>query len=47
MVHSDVYVNGELCLDILQNRWSPIYDIVAILANIQSLYLIATRTIEC
>ena len=43
MVHSDVYVNGELCLDILQNRWSPTYDIVAILANIQSLYLIANN----
>ena len=47
MFHSDVYVNGELCLDILQNRWSPTYDIVAILANIQNLHLIAARTIEC
>ena len=36
MFHHDVYANGELCSDILQNRWSPTYDIVAILTNIQS-----------
>ncbi|GAW03507.1 ubiquitin-conjugating enzyme [Lentinula edodes] len=23
MFHPNVYANGELCLDILQNRWSP------------------------
>jgi len=32
-----VYANGELCLDILQNRWSPTYDVSAILTSIQSL----------
>jgi ubiquitin-conjugating enzyme E2 A len=39
-----VYVNGDLCLDILQNRWfnrinprSPTYDVAAILTSIQSL----------
>jgi ubiquitin-protein ligase len=26
-----------LCLDILQNRWSPTYDVAAILTSIQSL----------
>ncbi len=34
---SVVYVNGQICLDILQNQWSPIYDIAAILTSIQSL----------
>jgi ubiquitin-conjugating enzyme E2 A len=35
--HPNVYANGELCLDILQNRWSPTYDVVAILTSVQSL----------
>ncbi|CAL5345902.1 unnamed protein product [Camellia sinensis] len=29
--------DGSICLDILQNQWSPIYDIAAILTSIQSL----------
>ncbi len=37
MFHPNVYANGELCLDILQNRWSPTYDVVAILTSVQSL----------
>ncbi|KAJ2851827.1 Ubiquitin-conjugating enzyme E2 2 [Coemansia brasiliensis] len=37
MFHPNVYNNGELCLDILQNRWSPTYDVAAILTSIQSL----------
>lgn len=36
MFHPNVYANGELCLDILQNRWSPTYDVAAILTSIQS-----------
>ena len=32
-----VYNDGGICLDILQNQWSPIYDIAAILTSIQSL----------
>jgi ubiquitin-conjugating enzyme E2 A len=32
-----VYNDGSICLDILQNQWSPIYDIAAILTSIQSL----------
>ncbi|TIB87865.1 ubiquitin-conjugating enzyme [Wallemia mellicola] len=37
MFHPNVYANGELCLDILQNRWSPTYDVAAVLTSIQSL----------
>ncbi|KAF4747913.1 Ubiquitin-conjugating enzyme E2 2 [Perkinsus olseni] len=37
MFHPNIYTNGEICLDILQNQWSPIYDIAAILTSIQSL----------
>lgn len=37
MFHPNVYASGELCLDILQNRWSPTYDVSTILMSIQSL----------
>lgn len=37
MFHPNIYANGDLCLDILQNRWSPTYDVSAILTSIQSL----------
>jgi hypothetical protein len=33
----NIYADGSICLDILQNQWSPIYDISAILTSIQSL----------
>eukprot|EP00889_Picochlorum_renovo_P001781 jgi/Picre1/28811/NNA_004208.t1 len=35
--HPNVYDGGDICLDILQNQWSPIYDVSAILTSIQSL----------
>lgn len=35
--HPNVYGDGKICLDILQNQWSPIYDIAAVLTSIQSL----------
>ena len=35
--HPNVYDTGDICLDILQNQWSPIYDVSAILTSIQSL----------
>jgi len=37
MFHPNVYGDGSICLDILQNMWSPIYDVAAILTSIQSL----------
>jgi len=35
--HPNVYVSGELCLDILQNRWSPVFTVTSLLSSIQSL----------
>lgn len=32
-----VYADGKICLDILQNQWSPIYDVAGVLQSIQSL----------
>ncbi|KAF5831909.1 histone ubiquitination protein [Dunaliella salina] len=37
MFHPNIYGDGGICLDILQNQWSPIYDVSAILTSIQSL----------
>jgi len=37
MFHPNVYNDGQICLDILQNRWSPTYDVSSILTSIQSL----------
>ncbi len=32
-----VYKSGEICLDILQNNWTSVYDVSAVLTSIQSL----------
>ncbi|CAN8264635.1 unnamed protein product [Cochlearia groenlandica] len=37
MFHPNIYADGSICLDILQNQWSPIYCVTAILTSIQSL----------
>eukprot|EP00216_Chloropicon_sp_CCMP2111_P006174 CAMPEP_0198239912 /NCGR_PEP_ID=MMETSP1446-20131203/5184_1 /TAXON_ID=1461542 ORGANISM="Unidentified sp, Strain CCMP2111" /NCGR_SAMPLE_ID=MMETSP1446 /ASSEMBLY_ACC=CAM_ASM_001112 /LENGTH=173 /DNA_ID=CAMNT_0043922579 /DNA_START=60 /DNA_END=581 /DNA_ORIENTATION=+ len=37
MFHPNIYADGQICLDILQNKWSPVYDVAAILTSIQSL----------
>ena len=37
MFHPNIYNDGSICLDILQNMWSPVYDVSSILTSIQSL----------
>ena len=37
MFHPNIYGDGRVCLDILQSRWSPTYDVASILTSIQSL----------
>ena len=35
--HPNVYTSGEICLDILEKRWSPIFTVGTLLTSIQSL----------
>lgn len=35
--HPNVYPDGTLCLDIIQDQWSPAHDVSSILTSIQSL----------
>lgn len=35
--HPNVYENGDICLDLLQNRWSPSYDVGMLLCAVRSL----------
>eukprot|EP00694_Reclinomonas_americana_P004973 EC793431.1.p1 GENE.EC793431.1~~EC793431.1.p1 ORF type:complete len:157 (+),score=35.30 EC793431.1:78-548(+) len=37
MFHPNIYADGTLCLDILQDKWSPIYNVNSILTSVQSL----------
>ena len=37
MYHPNIYADGKICLDILTNQWSPIYDVHTVLTSIQSL----------
>nr|XP_033703483.1 ubiquitin-conjugating enzyme E2 B-like [Tursiops truncatus] len=37
MLHPNVYADGSTCLDILQDQWSPIYEVASLLTSIQSL----------
>ena len=34
MFHPNIYNDGQICLDILQGMWSPVYDISSILTSI-------------
>jgi ubiquitin-protein ligase len=46
MFHPNVYADGGICLDILQNRWSPTYDVSAILTSIQVKYNVCILNIS-
>ncbi|KRH92788.1 Ubiquitin-protein ligase [Pseudoloma neurophilia] len=35
--HPNIYTNGDLCLDILSNRWSPNYSVTTVLLSVQSM----------
>eukprot|EP01125_Pyxidicula_operculata_P013033 TRINITY_DN42_c0_g1_i2.p1 TRINITY_DN42_c0_g1~~TRINITY_DN42_c0_g1_i2.p1 ORF type:complete len:131 (-),score=13.02 TRINITY_DN42_c0_g1_i2:251-643(-) len=35
MFHPNVYGDGSLCLDIIQDKWKPIYNVAAILLSIR------------
>ena len=35
--HPNVYSDGTLCMDIIQDQWSPCHNICTILTSIQSL----------
>ena len=37
MFHPNIYNDGNICLDILKDKWSPVYDVISILMSIQSL----------
>jgi len=35
--HPNIYLDGKLCFDLLDKRWSPLYNVSSILTSIQSL----------
>ena len=37
MFHPNIFPDGNLCLDIIQEKWKPIYTVSSILASVQSL----------
>lgn len=37
MFHPNVYVDGNICLDVIAAKWSPSYTVSSILTSIQSL----------
>ncbi|KAG2483331.1 hypothetical protein HYH03_017779 [Edaphochlamys debaryana] len=37
MFHPNVYQDGSLCMDVLQDQWSPCHNVSTLLTSIQSL----------
>ena len=37
MFHPNIYGDGHICIDILQDQWSPIYNVSSILTSLQIL----------
>jgi len=37
MFHPNIFADGSLCLDIIQDKWKPIYTVGTILSSVQSL----------
>jgi ubiquitin-conjugating enzyme E2 A len=37
MFHPNIFPDGSLCLDIIQDKWKPIYTVNSILTSVQSL----------
>lgn len=37
MFHPNIYSDGNICLDIIQDKWSPCHNVCTILMSIQSL----------
>lgn len=35
MFHPNIYADGSLCLDIIQDKWSPSYTVCSLLTSIQ------------
>lgn len=37
IMHPNVYADGTLCMDIIQDQWSPIHSVATLLTSVQSL----------
>jgi ubiquitin-protein ligase len=35
MFHPNIFPDGSLCLDIIQDKWSPTYTVATLLTSIQ------------